>query len=216
MYNPEHFRIERLDDVAELVASVGAADLVTVDPLGRPQSSLLPVLWDREPTPEAPYGRLLAHAARMNEQWQQVPDGARALAIVRGPQAYISPAWYASKAEHGRVVPTWNYSAVHLSGTVETTVDPDRLLDVVTRLTAWHEAGRREPWTPQDAPPAFLTGQLRAIVGIVILLDLVEGKAKLGQNRSEADVAGAVAGLRDEGRAEADDVAAAMAAARRR
>jgi transcriptional regulator len=217
MYIPEHFRLEHLDDAAELVASVGAADVVTVDATGRPESTLLPILWDRAPSGlDAPYGLVLAHAARNNGQWHQVAPGSRALAIVRGPQAYISPRWYASDAADGRVVPTWNYSAVHLSGTVEVVDDVERVRGLVTRLTAWHEAGRRVPWTPESAEPAYLEGMLSAIVGVVLHVDRVEAKAKLGQNRSEADVAGAVEGLRAQGRAESDSVAASMQAARRR
>jgi len=215
MYIPAHFRLEHLDAAADLVASVGAADVVTVDPTGRPESTLLPVLWDRTPTPDAPYGVLLAHAARNNTQWHDLPAGTRGLAIVRGPQAYISAGWYPSAADDGRVVPTWNYSAVHLSGTVEVVDDVERVREIVARLTAWHEAGRRTQWSMDKAPEAYLDSMLSAIVGVVLHLDRVEAKAKLGQNRTEADVAGAVHGLRAEGRAESDAVAAAMEAVRR-
>ena len=124
MYVPRHFALEDLDQIADLVAAVGSAEVVTVAEDGSPQASLLPVLWDRTPTQNGAHGRLIAHAAIMNEQFVQVSNGARALAIVRGAQAYISPSWYASKAEHGRVVPTWNYSAVHLSGAGVVTAIP--------------------------------------------------------------------------------------------
>jgi transcriptional regulator len=135
----------------------------------------------------------------MNEQFTRVDDGALALAIVRGEQAYVSPSWYASKAEHGRVVPTWNYSAVHLSGTIELIPEPDRLLEIVTMLTSAHESQRPDPWAVSDAPEAFITGQLKAIVGVIVHVDRVEAKVKQSQNRSEIDQQGVVEGLRASG-----------------
>ena len=202
MYIPRHFALEDLDEIAKLVEAVGSADVVTVAADGSPETSLLPVLWDRTPTENAAYGRLIAHAAIMNEQFVHVSEGARALAIVRGEQAYVSPAWYASKAEHGRVVPTWNYSAVHLSGTIELVPDPDRLLEIVTALTLAHESPRPDPWAVSDAPEAFIAGQLKAIVGVIVHLDRVEAKVKQSQNRSEPDQRGVVDGLRASGHPE--------------
>jgi transcriptional regulator len=201
VYLPAHFRLEDLDSVAALVDLVGSADLVTVAASGEPASTLVPVLWDRSGSdPEAGrHGRLLAHVATINPQWAEVVDGQRVLAIVHGAQAYISPAWYASKAEHGRVVPTWNYSSVHLSGTVELVDDPDELRDLVGWLTDHHEHERPDPWSVDDAPAAFITGQLRAIRGVIVHLDRVEAKAKLSQNRSLADRVGVVSGLLAEG-----------------
>ena len=207
MYIPRHFALEDLDEIAELVVAVGSADVVTVAADGSPETSLLPVLWDRTPTENAAYGRLIAHAAIMNEQFVHVSEGARALAIVRGEQAYVSPAWYASKAEHGRVVPTWNYSAVHLSGTIERVPDPDRLLEIVTALTLAHESPRPDPWAVSDAPEAFIAGQLKAIVGVIIHLDRVEAKVKQSQNRSEPDQRGVVDGLRASGSPEQQTMA---------
>ena len=199
MYIPRHFALEDLDEIAEIVVAVGSADVVTVAADGSPETSLLPVLWDRTPTDHGPHGRLIAHAAIMNEQFVRVIDGARALAIVRGDQAYVSPAWYASKVEHGRVVPTWNYSAVHLSGTIELVPEPEPLLEIVTALTNAHESKRSEPWAVSDAPEAFIAGQLKAIVGVIIHLDRVEAKVKQSQNRSELDQRGVVGGLRASG-----------------
>lgn len=211
MYLPRHFEMGDVDAVAAFVDSVGAADLVTADEHGRPASTLVPVLWDRDGLDPAAgrYGRLLAHVARANEQWRGA-SGRRVLAIVHGPQAYVSPSWYAAKAEHGRVVPTWNYSAVHLAGTVELLEDSGWLRALVGRLTDGHEAGRPDPWSVGDAPAEYVAGQLRAIVGVVVHLDSVEAKAKLSQNRSEADRDGVVAGLRAEGGPEDAAVAAAM------
>ncbi|MDA8435904.1 MAG: FMN-binding negative transcriptional regulator [Actinomycetales bacterium] len=212
MYLPRHFAMGDLDEVAAFVDSVASADLVTVDEDGRPISTLVPVLWDRgSADPEAGrYGRLIAHVARANEQWAGAADGQRVLAIVHGPQAYVSPSWYAAKAEHGRVVPTWNYSAVHLSGTVELVDEPASVLDIVTALTARHEGARPDPWSVDDAPAAYVAGQLRAIVGVVVHVDAVEAKAKLSQNRSAADRAGVVDGLRAAGDPDGVRVADAM------
>ena len=207
MYIPRHFALEDLDEIAKLVEAVGSADVVTVAADGSPETSLLPVLWDRTPTENAAFGRLIAHAAIMNEQFVHVSEGARALAIVRGEQAYVSPSWYASKAEHGRVVPTWNYSAVHLSGTIELVPDPDRLLEIVTALTLAHESPRPDPWAVSDAPEAFIAGQLKAIVGVIIHLDRVEAKVKQSQNRSEPDQRGVVDGLRASGKPEQQTMA---------
>jgi transcriptional regulator len=204
-----------LDEVAAFLEHVGSADLVTVGPAGEPAATLVPVLWDRSGTDAGAgrFGRLVAHVARANPQWHDVVDGQRCLAIVHGPQAYVSPSWYAAKAEHGRVVPTWNYSSVQLAGTLELVDDPDVLRDLVEWLTDRHEAGRPDPWSVQDAPAAFVAGQLRAIRGVVVHLDRVEGKAKLSQNRSLADRAGVVAGLLADG--SALEVADAMAQALR-
>jgi transcriptional regulator len=144
------------------------------------------------------HGALLGHVARPNDQWRAEPVG-EALVIVRGPDAYVSPAWYAAKAEHGRVVPTWNYVTAHVYGELVVHDDPAWVEDVVRRLTAKHEAGRADPWSVDDAPPAFVAGQLRAIVGVELRITRIEGKAKLSQNRSAADRAGVVAGLTEDG-----------------
>jgi transcriptional regulator len=143
--------------------------------------------------------------------------GTQALAIVRGPQAYISPGWYESKMRHGRVVPTWNYDAVHLTGTLAFHHDPEWLRAFVTRLTTAHESGRERPWAVTDAPPEYIDGQLRAIVGVELTVTSVEAKQKLSQNRSALDREGVVAGLRGEHgsgpAAIADEMARQLAAA---
>jgi len=205
MYLPRHFTLTDMVQIAAFVDAAESADLVTFDGT-KPVSTLLPVIWDRpaaltaEPAPEGDtdYGRLLGHIAIMNDQWKTAAPGAQALAIVRGPQAYISPAWYESKARHGRVVPTWNYEAVHLTGTVAFHQDPEWLRAFVTRLTNAHESGREHPWAVTDAPPDYIDGQLRAIVGVELTITSVEAKQKLSQNRSEEDREGVVAGLRGE------------------
>lgn len=175
------------DEVREFVAAIGTAQLVTVAADGTPDATFLPVLWRED--------RLIGHVARANPHWKAIVSGSAALAVVTGPDAYISPAFYATKREHGRVVPTWNYSAVHLRGPVRVVEDVEWLRSVVTGLTDHHESGRDEPWAVTDAPAAYVDKQLRAIIGIEIAVESVEAKAKLSQNRSEEDRAGVVAGL---------------------
>lgn len=202
MYVPVFNALDDADEIRRLVAHAGSAELVTVGPEGYPLSTLLPVVWDGD--------RVVMHMARANPQWRSIGDDAPALAVVTGPQAYVSPSWYASKAEHGRVVPTWNYSAVHLTGRARVVTDEVWLRDAVTLLTAQHEDGRPAPWAVSDAPADFVTRQLRAVVGVELRVERVEAKAKLSQNRSAADHAGVVAGLAQEGAADAHAVADVM------
>ncbi|WP_243657947.1 FMN-binding negative transcriptional regulator [Parafrankia sp. BMG5.11] len=195
---PRAFALTDLDQVAGCVAAAGAADLVTVSGT-QPVATLVPIIWDRTPSrPDAPHGRLLGHLAHANPQWRTASPGCAALAIVHGPQAYISPSWYAAKTEHGRVVPTWNYTAIHFSGPVTFHHDPEQLRGIVTRLTDRHEQHREQPWAVDDAPPDFVAGLLRTIVGFELAVASVTAKEKLSQNRSPADRAGAIAGLRGE------------------
>ena len=190
LYTPAANRMPA-DDVRGFVAAVGVAHLVTVGADGVPDATYLPVLWDRD--------RLVGHLARANAHWRRVVDGSPALVVVTGRDAYVSPSWYAAKAEHGRVVPTWNYSAVHLRGTVAVHDDPDWVRDVVTRLTDHHEAGRAERWQVTDAPEDYVRKNLRPIVGIEVVVASAEAKAKLSQNRSDADRRGVAAGLAADG-----------------
>jgi len=181
-----------------------AADLVTVGPDGL-TATMLPFLYD-------PQRRVLrGHLARNNDHWRTA-DGAAGLVIVRGPDAYVSPSWYATKAEHGRVVPTWNYVTAHVHGVLTVHDDPAWVADLVRELTDRHEAGRPAPWSVDDAPPKFFAGQLRAIVGVELAISRIEAKFKLSQNRPAADVDGVVAGLRAEG----DTAGAAAVATHRR
>ena len=202
MYVPVFNALDDADEIRALVAAAGSAELVTVGADGYPVSTLLPVVWDGD--------RLVLHMARANPQWRTIGDDAPALAVVTGPQAYVSPTWYPSKAEHGRMVPTWNYSAVHLTGRARVHTDPAWLRDAVTALTDRHEAGRPDRWQVTDAPEVFVEKQLRAIVGIELLVERVEAKAKLSQNRSAADHAGVVAGLEAQDDTQSSAVAHAM------
>ena len=203
MYVPKANEVTDESEVRDLVRAIGAGELVTVDGDGLPQATLLPVLWDADV--------VVAHMARANPHWRSVEDDAPCLVVVTGAQAYVSPSWYAAKPEHGRVVPTWNYSAVHLRGTVRVHEDPAWLREAVTSLTERHEAGRADPWSVGDAPEAFVEGQLRGIVGLEVRVTEAVGKAKLSQNRSEADRRGVLEGLAHEPGADAAEVARAMA-----
>jgi transcriptional regulator len=200
MYVPAAFRPHD-DDVRDLLASGRAADLVTVTTRGL-LATLLPLLHDapgsRPGLPE--HGALVGHVARANHQWRE-PAVGEALVIVRGPDAYVSPGWYPAKREHGRVVPTWNYVTAHVYGRLVIHDDAAWVEDLVRRLTAHHEASRAEPWSVDDAPPPFVEGQLRAIVGVEVLIERIEAKFKLGQNRSTADREGAITGLEAAGEA---------------
>jgi len=196
MYIPAHFSPDEAL-VDELLRNHGAADLVTVTSQGL-VATMLPFVW----VPSAgEHGSLHGHVARNNDQWK-LPVTGEALAIVRGPgDAYISPGFYASKREHGRVVPTWNYVTAHVYGRLVVHDDPGWVEDVVRRLTAKHETarlaspGQHMPWSPDDAPRGFIEGQLRAIVGLELEITRIEAKAKLSQNRPVGDIAGIVDGL---------------------
>jgi transcriptional regulator len=201
MYVPR-FNVMDAPGVRRLVAAVGSADLVTVGREGYPTSTLLPVVWDDD--------RLVLHMARANPHWQSIEPDAPALAIVTGPQAYVSPAWYPSTQEHGRMVPTWNYTAVHFTGRVRVHDDAGWVRDAVTRLTTLNEKDRNDPWAVEQAPDPYIEQQLRAIVGIELVIEKVEGKAKLSQNRSAEDHAGVVTGLRREGGSREHEVAELM------
>ena len=198
MYVPKHFAMDDAE-VRDLLVNHGAADLVTVTAQGL-MATFLPFVFDPG---VGSHGALLGHVARNNDQWRTAPLR-EALVIVRGPDAYITPGWYAAKREHGRVVPTWNYVSAHVYGELVVHDDPVWVEALVRRLTDKHEAGSVEPWHVDDAPMRYVEGQLRAIVGVEVIISRIEAKAKLSQNRSSADIDGVVAGLIGRG----DDVSA--------
>jgi len=202
MYVPENFNEDRIPVLHETIRAIKLGTLVT---LGGEEmiASHVPMLVDPEP---APYGTLLGHIARANPQWKDASDKVLALAIFLGPDAYISPSLYATKRATGKVVPTWNYAAIHAYGRVRFFEDPERLLRLVTRLTATHEAKRARPWAVTDAPPQFVQGMLRAIVGFELPIERLEGKWKMSQNRPAEDRAGVIEGLRSEGEAVVADI----------
>lgn len=140
-------------------------------------------------------GTLLGHVARANPHSRVTGESVEAMVIFSGPDAYITPEWYATKREHGRVVPTWNYVAIHAYGTLRLHDDPQFLRPHLEALTRQHEVGRSSPWHVSDAPDEFVAQQMKAIVGVELRIERLEGKWKMSQNRSQADIDGVVAGL---------------------
>jgi transcriptional regulator len=206
MYVPAHFSEDRIDVLHDLVRASDLGTLVSMTSEGL-IASHAPLMLELDP---APYGTLIGHLAKANPHGRLADPGVQTLVIFQGPEGYISPSYYAAKREHGKVVPTWNYAAVHAYGTLEMFDDPAELLEVVTRLTNRHETLRAQPWAVSDAPADFVRGMLRGIVGIRLPIVRLEGKVKMSQNRPAADQAGVVNGLRVDGR---DDLASAVARA---
>lgn len=191
MYQPSHFEENRVDVMQALVRAHPLGTLVTVDADGL-NANHIPFELD----PGAgPYGTLLAHVARANPVWQQLAAGMEPLVVFQGAQAYVSPGWYATKAETGKVVPTYNYMAVHAYGHGRAIEDKAQLCALLERLTARHEAGMPRPWRIEDAPADYIDKLLDVIVGIEIPIRRLVGKWKVSQNRPAADRAGVVAGL---------------------
>lgn len=201
MYVPPAYRETRADVLHALMRAHPLGTLVTAGAAGL-TANLIPF-----DLVETAGGTVLrAHLARANPQCEDLRAGAETLVIFRGPEAYVTPSWYAAKAEHGRVVPTWNYAVVQVRGRPQVFDAPDWLAAQVGRLTEGHEAGRAHPWAVSDAPETFIAGQLRAIVGLEIPIERIEGKWKMSQNRSEADRSGVAEGLRAEGAEAAADL----------
>jgi transcriptional regulator len=190
MYTPPAFREADAAALRQIIREARLSTLVTATSEGL-IATPLPLILDET---EGDHGVLHGHLARANPQWR-LPVIGDALVIVSGPDAYVSPSWYESKREHGKVVPTWNYVAVHAYGPAEFFEAEDRLHDVVTRLTDRHEQARTEPWAVTDAPAPFVRSQLKGIVGLRLPISRIDGKRKMSQNRSQSDRAGVAAGL---------------------
>lgn len=190
-YPPPHYREDRVDTILDLIRAVGFGQLVSVGE-GRPYATNVPFLVRADGEQVV----LEAHLQRGNPQWRAITG--EALALFQGPHAYVRPGWYETKKQHGKVVPTWNYVSVHFTGRLTVHQDSEWVREVVGLLTARHEAGRPAPWHVSDAPPDFIDGQLRAIVGVELAISTVEAKEKLSQNRDAGDRAGALDGLRHE------------------
>lgn len=199
MYTPAAFRQDDLDEVRALVASHPLGDLVSTGADGV-LATAVPMLVEQRDGRD----RLVGHIARRNPQRHH--DGAPALVSFRGPDAYVTPSWYPSKAAHGRVVPTWDYVVVRARGTLIVRDDATWVRRLVERLTERHEAPRPSPWSVADAPDDFVQAALRAIVGVEVVVESWEGAWKLSQNRPAPDIDGVVAGLR-EGDARTSEVA---------
>ena len=190
MYQPPHFKEERLEIQHALIRAHPFGLLISIGPEGL-EANGIPFLLDAT---VAPLGRLRAHVARANGQWRNL-DGQRVLMVFQGPQAYVSPSLYETKRETGKVVPTWNYAMVQARGIARVHEERDWLHTQVNALTKTHEQGRGQPWAVSDAPASYLESQLKGIVGMEIIIDALEGKWKVSQNRPEADRRGVAAGL---------------------
>jgi transcriptional regulator len=210
MYVPNHFKEDRVPELHAAIRTIGFGTLITNGAEGL-EASHIPFLIDPEP---GPLGTLRGHIARSNGQWKRLAHGAgggsEALVTLLGPDAYVTPNWFPSKRETGKVVPTWNYIAIHAYGPLRFFEDRAPLLDIVTRLTNLHEGKRAAPWAVTDAPADYIDAMLKAIVGFELPIARLEGKWKLSQNKSAADVAGIRDGLAGEKDADAAALAQAM------
>ena len=195
MFVPAHFREDRLEILHQALRQAGLLTLVTLGEDGLEANPLPMVL---EPS-EGEKGVLYGHLSRSNPQWRRFARAIPALVIAAGPDCYVSPSWYPSKGRTGKVVPTWNYVAVHAYGRLDVFEDAEALLAVVGKLTDRHEQRRSRPWTVAEAPADYLRAQLGGIVGIRLSIDRLEGKWKLSQNRSAGDRQGVIDGLREGG-----------------
>ncbi|HLP66948.1 MAG TPA: FMN-binding negative transcriptional regulator [Rhizobium sp.] len=204
MYQPPHFREDRREVQHALIRNHPLGLLISSG-----EGGLLanPIPF-RLVNSDLGMGTLQAHMARANPQWRALAAGAEVLVVFQGADHYVTPSWYETKRETGKVVPTWNYAIVQVRGTVRVIEDSEWLRALVDRLTDGHESRRMIPWAVGDAPDDFITAQLKGIVGIEVQIAAIEGKWKASQNRNEADRIGVAEGLE----AEAGDAAAAMAA----
>lgn len=198
MYTPSHFDEQRPEPLQQLLHDHPLGLLITNGPQGL-DANPVPFLFDARPDGA---GVLTAHVARANPVWKEAADS-EVLVVFQGPQAYISPNWYPSKAENGKAVPTWNYIVVQARGKLVVHDDVAWLRALVTRLTARHEANQAKPWLPSDAPDDYLAAMLRGIVGIEIPLTSLRGKWKMSQNQPAANREGVVQGLRPQGAGQA-------------
>jgi transcriptional regulator len=195
MYVPKHFEESRIDVLHGLIKANPFGTLVGLTTRGL-VANHIPL--EIEDTP-APLGMLRGHIARANPFWQECSTETEALVIFQAADSYISPSWYPTKKQNGKVVPTWNYAVVHAYGAVRFIDDKSWLRMFVEKLTNRHEAGRSEPWKITDAPPDFIDKQLDAIIGVEIPITSLQGKWKLSQNRPIEDREGMVQGLLQEG-----------------
>lgn len=206
MYVPAHFAADDADALIARLARTHAGVLITTGTDSAPVASHAPILWNADEKIAT------GHIARANSQWKVGPG--KALIVLTGAEAYVTPAYYPSKAEHGKTVPTWNYEAVHITGQIEWFDDPARLEALVADLSALHEDGRPAPWRIADAPLVYIDALLRGFVGFTLRAERVEAKRKLSQNKSEADFNGVAAGLAASAEPMAQEVAALMRATR--
>jgi transcriptional regulator len=199
MYLPDHFRVDDVPQIHALMRARPFAVLVSDGPAGLYASHLPTVLKG-----EGPYGVIECHLARPNPHWRDLADGNEARMIFQGPEGYITPNWYPSKGQTGKVVPTWNFAVVHAYGRPEVMTEKDWLLRHVTDLTTHPEKNETKPWAPSDAPSTYIDVMLRGIVGFRFPITRLEGKWKMSQNREIQDQVGVVNGLSN--RRDGDDL----------
>jgi transcriptional regulator len=195
MYQPPHHREDRLDVLHALIRSHPLGMLISVGPDGEPEANVVPMLLDET---RGDKGVLKCHIARANAQWKMLSASPRALVVFQGPQSYITPSWYQTKRDTGKVVPTWNYAMVQVRGRASVHEDREWLGQQIRQLTRSQEGMRNAPWAVDDAPEAYVEAQLKGIVGIEIEITAIEGKWKVSQNRPVEDRAGVVRGLETE------------------
>jgi transcriptional regulator len=193
MYTPKAFEVTDLPMLHAAMKESELATLVTITTKGL-VATHLPLLLDEA---KGEYGTLTGHVSRANVQWRETDSNAEALIIFLGLDSYVSPNWYPAKEETGRVVPTWNYAAIHAYGRITFIEDPEWLRTMVTDLTRKHEASFPAPWQVTDAPAVYIDSQLKAIVGFEFQIVRLEGKQKFNQNRSVEDRLGVIQGLRE-------------------
>jgi transcriptional regulator len=197
MYRPDLFRVDDVPSMHALMRARPFATLVSAGTSGLYASHFPTIVKDSEPL-----GVVEFHLARANPHWKELAEGHEALMIFQGPEGYITPNWYPSKAQHGKVVPTWNFAVVHAYGRPEAINDAAWLQQHVTELTAQQERDQAKPWAPSDAPQTFIDAMVRGIVGFRFAITRLEGKWKMNQNREMQDRAGVVQGLDARGRAD--------------
>jgi transcriptional regulator len=207
LYLPAHFNETRVDVLHALMRAHPLTTLVTSSDSGL-IANHVPVQTLDEPTP---LGSIRGHVARANPLWREYRGDSQALAIFQGPQVYISPSFYPSKAKTGEVVPTWDYAVVHASGTLRFIDDVEWLRSFVSGLTDTHESARPQPWNIGDAPANYIDKMLKLIVGFEFSIAALTGKWKVSQNRPEADRQGVIHNLRSAGDPDSRDIAAMLA-----
>ena len=204
MFTPLHFEESRIEVLHDLMRHHPLATIVTLSQAGQIDANHIPLLVCEN---IGPFGTLQGHVARANSLWSDARQDIESLAIFQGPEAYVSPSWYATKQETGRVVPTWNYAVVHAYGHLRVIDNTVWLKSLVERLTAEHESSHPQPWRVSDAPADYIQSRLGAIVGIEMTITRLQGKWKMSQNQPEANRAGVIDGLRSLRTPEASAVA---------
>lgn len=206
MYIPKHFQDSDQQSLFNTIQQIQTANLITQHPTGL-TATFLPLYLEEA---EGQQGILYGHIAKANSQWQQTFNNTEALAIFTGPDAYITPSWYPSKKIHHKEVPTWNYIAVHVYGTIEFIEDTNTLLNIVTKLTNANEKNRQQPWQITDAPQDYIQAMLKAIIGVKITISKIEGKRKLSQNKTPENQQGVIQGLTSSDKASDKELAKLM------